>query len=235
MAQYDHIAEAYNQMRGRIKSYVNTPTLVHVVGNIQGKEVLDAGCGAGYFTRVLAEQNPKKIIGADVSEKMIALARRDSSNIEFFVSNVFDLDLGKQFDVVTSTYLLNYSETEQELGAMCSILSSHLKDGGRLAGITLNPDFKPMKEFQYSRKFSNGKDSFEDGDKVLCELKGDMPFNFTCFYWSKEVYESCFRKAGFSKVQWVEPIISPEGLALGPDHWYNFLENHSPIGFICEK
>src|SRR5947208_4581908 len=53
--------------------------------------VLDLGCGAGWATRLLAARAPQgKVIGVDISDEMIARARRSSegfSNIEFAVGS----------------------------------------------------------------------------------------------------------------------------------------------------
>ena len=45
--------------------------------NTEGKVILDAGCGSGYKALVLAEANPgAKIVGIDISEKSVELARK---------------------------------------------------------------------------------------------------------------------------------------------------------------
>src|SRR4051794_16606564 len=52
-----------------------------------GDRVLDLGCGAGWATRLMAqqvacEQNPGQVIGVDVSDEMIRRARAASINHE---------------------------------------------------------------------------------------------------------------------------------------------------------
>src|SRR4028118_1938796 len=43
----------------------------------KGKVILDAGCGSGYKSLILAEANPgAKIVGVDISEESIKLARQ---------------------------------------------------------------------------------------------------------------------------------------------------------------
>ena len=43
----------------------------------KGKIILDAGCGSGYYSLVLASANPgAKIVGVDISEKSVELARQ---------------------------------------------------------------------------------------------------------------------------------------------------------------
>jgi 2-polyprenyl-3-methyl-5-hydroxy-6-metoxy-1,4-benzoquinol methylase len=50
------------------------PTLLELLGDITGCQVLDAGCGAGYLTRVLAARQAR-VTGIDVSPRLIDLAR----------------------------------------------------------------------------------------------------------------------------------------------------------------
>lgn len=83
----------------------------------EGKIILDAGCGSGYKALALAEANPgAKIIGIDISEKSVELARTrlqyyGFENAEFYTMSIEDLpSLGMQFDYINNDevlYLLN--------------------------------------------------------------------------------------------------------------------------------
>jgi len=69
--------------------------------------ILDAGCGSGYKSLVLAEANPgAKIIGIDISEESVKLARQrlqyhGFENVNFYVMPLEDLPaLGMKFDYI---------------------------------------------------------------------------------------------------------------------------------------
>jgi SAM-dependent methyltransferase len=71
------------------------------------KIILDAGCGTGYKSLVLAEANPgAKIVGVDISEESVKLARQrldfhGFDNVEFHVLLLEDLPkLGLEFDYI---------------------------------------------------------------------------------------------------------------------------------------
>ncbi|MBW4642601.1 MAG: class I SAM-dependent methyltransferase [Goleter apudmare HA4340-LM2] len=71
------------------------------------KLILDAGCGTGYKSLVLAEANPgAKIVGVDISDESIKLARQrleyhGFDNAEFHVLSIENLEkLGYQFDYI---------------------------------------------------------------------------------------------------------------------------------------
>jgi 2-polyprenyl-3-methyl-5-hydroxy-6-metoxy-1,4-benzoquinol methylase len=96
----------------------------------QGKLILDAGCGTGYKSLILAEANPgAKIIGVDISEKSLELARQrlqyhGFNNTEFYLLAIEDLpQLGLEFDYINCDDVL-YLLAEPAIGlqAMKSVL-----------------------------------------------------------------------------------------------------------------
>ncbi|MEG4985683.1 class I SAM-dependent methyltransferase [Microcoleus sp. BR0-C5] len=73
----------------------------------EGKVILDAGCGSGYKSLMLAEANPgAKIIGVDLSEESVKFARQrlqyhGFNNTDFYALPIEDLpDLGLKFDYI---------------------------------------------------------------------------------------------------------------------------------------
>lgn len=99
----------------------------------KGKVILDAGCGSGYKSLVLAEANPgAKIVGVDISEASVKLAEQrlqyhGVENAEFHVGFLEDLPkLGMEFDYINCDdvlYLL--PDAVAGLQAMKSVLSSN--------------------------------------------------------------------------------------------------------------
>ena len=56
------------------RCYMVAPGMDEVMPAVQGLRILDIGCGEGVHTRSLAEGGAR-MVGLDVSEKMIAAAR----------------------------------------------------------------------------------------------------------------------------------------------------------------
>lgn len=101
-----------------------------IVGSA-GKVILDAGCGSGYKSLVLAEANPgAKIVGVDLSEASVDLAEKrlqfyGFDNIEFHALSIYDLPkLGLKFDYINCDevlYLL--PDVQKGLEVMKSVLN----------------------------------------------------------------------------------------------------------------
>ncbi|MEG3838986.1 methyltransferase domain-containing protein [Microcoleus sp. herbarium14] len=81
--------------------------------NTSGKVILDAGCGTGYKSLVLALANPgAKIVGIDLSEESVKLAEQrlqyhGVANAEFYALRIEELrSLGLQFDYINADEVL---------------------------------------------------------------------------------------------------------------------------------
>ena len=69
---------------------------------VKDKKVLDAACGTGYGTALLA-QTAQKVCGIDISEEAISYAKSNYSakNVDFTVANIEKLPFENDFfDVV---------------------------------------------------------------------------------------------------------------------------------------
>ncbi len=125
------------------RDYYNNPAFLRFVGDLKGKTVLDAGCGEGCNTRLLAELGAR-VTGVDISSKMIEFALKEEQNrtlgICYEVASFSDLSLfeDESFDVVVSFMALmdcpNYE------GAVKEVLRV-LRHGGELVFSVTHPCF----------------------------------------------------------------------------------------------
>lgn len=112
-----------------------TPYYLRNQGVIEpaGKVILDAGCGTGYKSLVLAKANPgAQVIGVDLSENAINLARKRMQyhgveNVEFYVASIADLpQLGYQFDYINCDEVLYlFEDVAGTLQTMKAVLKSN--------------------------------------------------------------------------------------------------------------
>jgi ubiquinone/menaquinone biosynthesis C-methylase UbiE len=80
------------------REHYNNPAFLAFIGDLAGKRVLDAGCGEGYNTRILARRDAK-MIGADISARMIELAREEEQREP----------LGIQYEVASYTAMPQFA------------------------------------------------------------------------------------------------------------------------------
>ncbi len=75
------------------------------------KRVLDLGCGYGWHCIYAAQNGAKSVLGIDISERMLAEARRKNTHpqIEYVCSAMEDLRFEENsFDVVISSLAFHY-------------------------------------------------------------------------------------------------------------------------------
>lgn len=103
--------------------------------------VLDAGCGTGRVAIELSRRGVE-VVGVDVSESMLSTARRLDPTVTWVCSDLADLDLGRQFDVVVmagNVPLFTAPGTTSTVVAGCA---RHLApDGVLIAGFALDRDY----------------------------------------------------------------------------------------------
>lgn len=103
---------------------------------LRGDEVvLDAGCGSGRVTRLLAERLPRgRVIAVDASEAMVAEAREGLADLGARVSvrrvDLLALDLEEEVDAVFSSAVFHWIADHERLFGR---LYAALRPGGRLS------------------------------------------------------------------------------------------------------
>lgn len=89
------------------------PSLRALLPDVDGKRVVDLGCGFGWFTRWARQQGAAEVLGLDLSEKMLAQARAQTvdSNIRYETVNLENLILPHgAFELAYSSLAFHYVE-----------------------------------------------------------------------------------------------------------------------------
>jgi SAM-dependent methyltransferase len=87
------------------------PSLRALLPELPGRSVLDLGCGYGWFCRWAGKAGAARVLGVDVSEKMLARARADTQDaaIEYRRADLETLQLPTaSFDLVYSSLVFHY-------------------------------------------------------------------------------------------------------------------------------
>ncbi len=119
------------------------PSFARFVGDVKGKRVLDAGCGEGDSSRILAK-NGARVAAVDISDSMLALAREQESReplgIEYAKASMADLSIfpDASFDMVVSTMaVMNSAHLAEEFHEFRRVL----RPGGSFAFSVRHPCF----------------------------------------------------------------------------------------------
>ena len=114
------------------RSYVKA--LAKRVGIMRGAKVLDAGCGQGFFTALLADLG-FNATGVDLSSVGINAAREEfgGEDIQFLVGDVLDMPFREQFDAVfvRSCSLYNVEDLTASRDVTARLLN-YVRPGGSL-------------------------------------------------------------------------------------------------------
>lgn len=89
------------------------PALTSLMPNLQGKKVLDLGCGFGEHCKAFVTLGAEKVVGIDISSKMLEIAKQNNSHqkITYINMSIEDIALlNETFDVVVSSLALHYVE-----------------------------------------------------------------------------------------------------------------------------
>ena len=127
----------------QINESFGIPHFLTLIGDIQGKTVLDAGCGEGRSTRHLALQGGQ-LTGVDISKAMIDKAIEKNvtqqHQADFVMASCSDLSVFSEnhFDVITSFMALMDTP---DLGTVLQQFYRVLKPGGKLAIMVRHPCF----------------------------------------------------------------------------------------------
>ncbi len=241
---YDPITEQYKRSKLQPwRTYIESFTLMSLIGDASGKTVVDLACGEGFYSRMVKQKGAAKVLGVDLSRGMVELARAQEAEqgwgIEYQVGDVRGLTIGVEKDLAIAAYLLNYARDRHELAAMCEGIARCLKPGGRFVAVNSSPllNFKTAPSYRHYGFETRAIGEFREGMPITWTFfLEEGAFEIENYFLDVSVHEEMFRSAGFREILWHVPRLSPEGVAVyGRDYWTCFMD-HSPIMAIeCFK
>lgn len=240
-SQYDAIADCYQRTKqSPIRQYVENYSLFGLLGELRGLDVLDLACGEGHYTRRIRERGARRVVGVDVSPRMIDLARAQENGtdtIEYRVHDAQDLPRLGAFDVVCAAYLLHYARDVGELRRMCQAIARQLSPGGRFVAINENPE-QPESAYagylRYGLSKTVAAPRREGSPITYAMISGRELFRFVVYHFERATYERVLAEAGFVDVRWHALQLDPEGgVRLGAEYWREYLDNPPVIGLTC--
>ncbi len=112
---YDTLAESYAALVDTKphNAYYERPATLSLLPEVQGKRVLDAGCGSGFYAEWLLDHGAE-VVAFDANEKMVAFTRERVGDrarvLQAALGEPLDFLADAAFDVVLSPLTMDYVE-----------------------------------------------------------------------------------------------------------------------------
>ena len=137
------VAKWYDEYLGDEDTYqekVILPNLLRVLSLKKGDRVVDIACGQGYFADRL-EKAGAEMVGADISEELITIAKRRFPKIQFYVAPAGKLSFAKSGGFEVAMIVLAIQNIADIRGAFAEA-ARVLCPGGRLVLVMNHPAFR---------------------------------------------------------------------------------------------
>lgn len=212
---YDNNAGKWLRLEpSSLSDFTARPKVFEACGELNGRSVLDIGCGEGYVARELKRRGAGEYLGLDLSSQMIEAAKqqetRDQYDIEFRVCNVVEFKPDRQFDLCVAVFLFNYLRVE-EMQKVFSMVYDALSEQGDFIFSVPHPFFPFVRSgnsppFYFS---SSGKNYFAD---VNQQFEGEIwkrngePLHVQCVHKTFADYFAALKQAGFSSMPEIKEL-----------------------------
>ncbi len=111
----------YIELRERWPNFndlIEQPAMRRLLPDLSGKSVIDLGCGYGANCKEFIKQGAERVVGIDISEKMLnkAMADNVSPVVEYRLLDIKDLStIDEMFDLAYSSLAFHYVEDFDKL------------------------------------------------------------------------------------------------------------------------
>lgn len=217
---YDDAAffAGYAELR-RTESGLNAaleqPALHHRLPPLRGLSVLDLGTGFGTFARHAREQGARRVVGVDVSSRMLAEARRLTSDAGIeYVEQPIEAYVAEpgSFDLVVSSLALHYVA---DYAAVAARVRDALVPGGRFVFSVEHPMVTARAEQEWLRDAAGRKDVWpvdgyaSEGARHTHWFRDDV----IKYHRTVATYVNTLRSSSFTLLALDEPAPSVDAIA----------------------
>ncbi|WP_037359363.1 class I SAM-dependent methyltransferase [Amycolatopsis orientalis] len=228
---YDLLADTYTRWSDTEiqNAYYERPAVLALAGDVAGRRILDAGCGAGPLTAALRERGAD-VSGFDLSGGMLEIARqRLGPDADLRVADVAEPlpYADNAFDDVVASLVLHYLE---DWGPTLAEFHRVLRPGGRLIVVVDHPFAIHLLQRQTGQKTDYSAtyewtEDWEAGGRTT-------PMRF----WNRplHVMTDAFTAAGFRISVLSEPKPVPEAEKLFPEDYRMLCVSPSFLFFLLQ-
>jgi len=216
-AAYDELADSYAALVDTKphNAYYDRPGVQSLLGDLDGQDVLDAGCGTGVYTEWLLDRGAR-VVGLDANEKMLGHARkRVGTRAKFHLANLEEplefLDHAS-FDGVVSPLVLTYCN---DLRPIFAEFRRVLRAGGWLVFSTEHPFFSYR---------LNGIENYYNTKEVSYLWQGfGKPVEMKSYYHSLGTITGALSDNGFLIEKLTEPFPTEDFARANPQSYQELM------------
>ncbi|MFE0771685.1 class I SAM-dependent methyltransferase [Streptomyces sp. NPDC058861] len=216
------VADGYDSYDDLPERLIGYPAVFHAlgIGSSAVRTVLDHGCGPGKVAVRVVEASGARVVAADVSPHMLAVARErhphprvDHRLIEDDGRLAF-LDDGSVDAAMSCFVYVTVGEIEG-LHDIAAEVHRVLRPGGRYAVLDTNPRSTGVR-FSTFRTGDPGR-VYTKGElrPTLLERPGGAPLELADHHWPCQTYLDVLGKAGFTDLDVHEPVLPRHSSLLG--------------------
>jgi len=225
---YNTIAKDFERhaAEGVYNAYYDRPAVLGLLPPVEGKRVLDIGCGPGLYAAWLIEHGAQ-VVGFDISTEMVELARKRVGDRALFyqhdISQPFPFAPDASFDIAIAPLMIHYVTVR--VAALREVARVLTTDGCLIVS-TQHPfvDWKRHGGSYFTTELV--QDTWFKSRQAV-----QMPF------WRVSLTTLCdeFSQAGFFIDQLLEPQPVPKAAEIDPGAYSHLMEQPSFITFRLRK
>lgn len=181
--------------------------LKRLMPSFKNKRVLDIGCGFGWHCIYAAENGASYVLGTDISQKMLKVAKEKTSskNVEYKRLAMEDIDFPKDsFNIVISSLAFHYTP---DFFNICKRINKCLTQGGDFIFSVEHPIFTAYGNQNWIRDEKGSilhwpvDNYFSEGKRKAIFLREEV----VKFHKTLTTYLNTLIKTGFTITEIVEP------------------------------
>jgi ubiquinone/menaquinone biosynthesis C-methylase UbiE len=227
-------AESYSKLEFAGTYYLGYRDLPEIITEfVQGKKVLDFGCGTGRSTRFLQHLG-FRTLGVDISEQMVQIAKKLDSSGKYRVIKDGDFHsfIAHSYDLVLSAFTFDNIPTMEKKVALFTGLAHLLKKTGTMINLVSSPEMYTHEWASFSMKDFPENKQAKTGDVVLI-ITTDFEDGRPCYdiFWPDAAYRKVYNQANLLVVKTVKPLASGNE----PYRWVNETQIAPWVIYVLKK
>ena len=217
--QYGQNASKYESVRGPVFQYHELYTVLSQLPDLQGKDVLDLGCGTGVYCRQMKSLGASRVTGVDISIDMLNLARSHEKDgctvIDYHQQDVLRWVPDHCYDLVFSAFTFNCVSNRDELKKLIDKTRHSLAANGRLVLVLDMLGNRRAEDYGSTsciyQFYHTAPVAPYDSFRLTLKSDADSPLMdiFVTHIDHRELYH-LLTEAGFNSIQFQLPMFCPE-------------------------